>query len=364
MSYRGDIMAANARGDYGAALSMPFKKFGGWLGEQFGGLTPQEKRDIAAGGSKFDNRGIPEFAPGDLAANTSLRNTLQGRVAGTAPSPAELQMRAGLDRQLAGINAAAASGSGASNPGLALRQALFAGQNAGSAFNQDSGILRAQEQAAAEGRLASLLGMNQGTALNSRGQNDARSVNAQAVALQMANQAAQARAALTGTVLNVAGGLVAGPVGSGISSALKGGGGTGLPAGYEPMAANGGPSAGQVYAAPNQTVPWAQNYTPPAEQATWLGYSGGAGMQLTPPTYPTNMKLGLPNSKFTFADGGFLTQPTQILAGEAGPEAVVPLTSPQDAALAAQMIERARQKKAAAVLIQSLNLGGAQAGAR
>lgn len=320
--------------------------------ELFGAKTPQQKRDIAAAGRGADERAAPELTPGELAANIALRNTLQGRVAGTAPSPAELQMRAGLDRQLAGINAAAASGSGASNPGLALRQALFAGQNAGSAFNQDAAILRAQEQAAAEGRLASLLGMNQGAALNSRGLNDARSWFDHARADKQASDDAAATAAVTGTVLNIGGALVGGPAGSAIGSALKGdspgsgvhyGSGpitfdTGAP--YEPMVPNNGPySAGPVYVPPNDY------YNLSARSTGGNPISGYSPM----------------------ADGDILTKPTKILAGESGPEAVVPLTSPADAALAAQMIERARAKKrieAMAAMIQALGLGGAQAGAR
>jgi len=315
MSFWSDRIAENQAGEYGKAFSNFWDKPTTWLAEKAGmRLTPEELRRIEGAGKQYDDRGVPEYTAGEIAANTALRKVMEGRVAGTAASPAELQMQAGLARQLAGINAAAASGSGASNPGLALRQALFSGQAAGSAFNQDAAILRAQEQAAAEARLAGLLGQNQGAALQSRGMNDVRAQNAQNLQANIANQQRAARAQFSGAVLG------AGGSGLALLNGRGGGGGSGAP---------------DIDFGSGDAVP------------TLLG-------DLRPVTLPTETSsrpwgqnpYALVPSR-ALADGDIVTRPTRAIVGEEGPEAVVPLKTPADAAMAAFLIRRAREKQEA-----------------
>ncbi len=199
-------------------------------------------KDVKQSGAEWSN----------LPATNDLIATMQGRVAGTAPSPAELQMRAGLDRQRAMAESLAHSGAGAYNPGLARRQALRAQGEAGAQYNADAGILRAQEQAAAESRLAALLGQGQVQGRFERGLDQAQF-----------NQDQQRNRNFWAGVVETAATV------------------SGLPkAGARPM-----------------------------------------------------------------AYGEIVAGPTQALIGEGGrPEAVIPLTSPADAALAARMIEKARMR--------------------
>ena len=220
--------------------------------------TPKVEKARAAG-APYEARPSPGLTPDELRGRTSsFADVLAGRVAGSAPSPAELQLRKGLESQLAMANALAASGAGASNPGLAQRTAAFSADRAGSAFNADAAILRAQEQAAAETRYMQLLGGNQNVALGQTGLNDAQSRFAQDLQYQ-------ADADRLGTRRKVA-----------------------------------------------------------------------AGALDTTGTVLTKM-----------ADGGIVAEPTEAVLGEAGrPEAVVPLTSPADAALAAMMIDKARKRMA------------------
>lgn len=72
------------------------------------------------------------------------------------PSPAELQMRAGLDRQVSAANAMAASQRGVS-PGMAMKMAMDAQNQAGLQTNQNAAVLRAQEQQQAQNALGQIL---------------------------------------------------------------------------------------------------------------------------------------------------------------------------------------------------------------
>ena len=204
----------------------------------------------------------------------ALADTLEARVRGEGVSPAELQMQRGLAQQLAGINAMAASGAGAANPGLALRQSLYAGGQAQRGFNEDAAILRAQEQAAAESRLAAHLGQNQSAAANQAALNDTMLRFERGIAYDQASRDKQAERDM-------------------------------LAAGFE---------------------------------------TGGTLLNLN----RNNLSKANQSSQYHLADGGIVTGPTRAVVGEGGrPEAVVPLTSPADAALAARMIEKARMRMAA-----------------
>ena len=222
--------------------------------------------------------------------NLALADLIERRVRGEAPSAAEGQLRKGMEAQVAAANALAASGAGASNPGLAQRQAMLSGQRAMGDFNADAAILRAQEQAAAEGRLAALLGVEQQAALGVSGLNEG------ARRFERGLEYDQAAAAQKADRARLAGGF---ETGGELLNLNRGGGGGG-------MDLSGG------YVNPNPMV-WHGGKRVPADSIAW-------------------------------ADGGIAAEPTVKLIGEAGPEAVVPLTSPADAALAATMIDRARMR--------------------
>jgi hypothetical protein len=86
-----------------------------------------------------------------------LQDLMMQRAAGTGgPSAAELMMNRGMQQQVAAGRSAAASMPGVS-PGLAMRQAGLRESQAMSDVGQQTGILRAQEQAAAQQMMAQYL---------------------------------------------------------------------------------------------------------------------------------------------------------------------------------------------------------------
>lgn len=97
-----------------------------------------------------------ENAFGTGESGEELLGTLQGRMRGQAPSVAELQMQRGIGRALQGSQAQQASSVGMS-PGLAQRLAGMRAAELQGQGNLQMGQLRAQEQAAAESRLADWL---------------------------------------------------------------------------------------------------------------------------------------------------------------------------------------------------------------
>ena len=238
--------------------------------------------------------------------NLALADLLTGRVAGKAPSPAELQMARGLSREVDSIRSAAMSGAGAVNPALAQRQALYAGQRAMSEFNEDAAILRAQEQAAAESRLAQLLGSQ--VAID---QNRIDWEQKRALLEQQRDRDIQAGMLETGGELLVA-------------NRQGGGGAAASPAAIAPPAPLGGARFNTLEDALGRpTAPWR--------------YKSGSGYR----DVYSNPISG-------YEDGGIVAGPTEALIGEGKyPEAVIPLTSPTDAALAKLMIQKSRQRMAA-----------------
>jgi hypothetical protein len=165
----------------------------------------QRRKELAAQMQQFNGRSAPMIQGVKLDQNQSnqsrgyqdsLAKSLQARVNGTGgPSLAEMQQRQGLNQSLSNTLAQAASQRGV-NPALALRMS----QQTNSAAQQNAafqgGMLRAQEQQAAEAQLGGLstnmrgqdldaattsarLGMdtqlaNQQSALANRGMNDAQ----------------------------------------------------------------------------------------------------------------------------------------------------------------------------------------------
>ena len=89
-------------------------------------------------------------------ASGDLQNLMMQRAQGQGSSAAELMMNRGMQQQIAAGRSMAASMPGVS-PGLAMRQAGQREASAMSNVGQQTGILRAQEQAQAQNMLASYL---------------------------------------------------------------------------------------------------------------------------------------------------------------------------------------------------------------
>ncbi len=119
---------------------------------------------IAQAMAAAQGRATPQASYADMGQSNEARGnmmqlgqTLQNRIAGNAPSVAEMQMRQGLDATIAAQRAQAASARGLS-PGMAQRLAAQGIAGAQQATNQQAAILRAQEQQQAEGAYAGLMG--------------------------------------------------------------------------------------------------------------------------------------------------------------------------------------------------------------
>lgn len=95
------------------------------------------------------------------AGQQDLINMLGARARGEGPSIAEMQLRQGTDRTIAGAQALAASQAGV-NPALALRGTQAAATQANLQTSQQQALLRAQEMEAARGQLGQQLGAVRG----------------------------------------------------------------------------------------------------------------------------------------------------------------------------------------------------------
>jgi hypothetical protein len=100
--------------------------------------------------------GKSKYELGGGAAGGTLQDLMLQRAQGQGPSAAELMMNRGMQQQIAAGRSAAASMPGVS-PGLAMRQAGQREASAMSNVGQQAGIMRAQEQAAAQQMLAQWL---------------------------------------------------------------------------------------------------------------------------------------------------------------------------------------------------------------
>lgn len=119
----------------------------------------------AAGGIGLDTDPQAQFRQQQMG----LMQALQSRAAGEAPSAAELQMRQGLDRQMAAQQSLAAGARGIS-PGMAARLAAQGTAQAQGGFNQNAAMMRAQEQAQAEQSLMQALAGARGQDMSLAGQ--------------------------------------------------------------------------------------------------------------------------------------------------------------------------------------------------
>lgn len=127
------------------------------------------REEYAAGAAGAANRtGNQQFRDGQA----DLISTLQGAVAGNAPSVAESTLRGGADRSLAGAMALQASGSNATNPSLAMRAIGQAHAGISQNLARDAATLRAGEIATARGELGNVLGQARGGDLQQQAAND------------------------------------------------------------------------------------------------------------------------------------------------------------------------------------------------
>jgi hypothetical protein len=127
------------------------------------------------------------------------------------PSAAELQMQQGLGSIRAGQQSMARSSPGAS-PGLAMRQAMLAGTDAGGQMNSQMGILRAREQMAAQQAYGDLIGQavqqQMGGAMGYEQMMGQQQMQMNALALQQAIENAKLSQVHQGGVLSGLGGMI------------------------------------------------------------------------------------------------------------------------------------------------------------
>lgn len=168
----GNMIAPGIGGLIGGGIGL----LGGSLLGGFGGDPQAEFRELmqklAAG---YQNRQAPQAGNVMQAGNSALANNrtaliaqLEAQARGQGPSAAREQMRAGMD--LAGRNmTAAASGAGGRgvNQGAAMRAAMGQGSAMQARTNQDTSVMRAQEQLNAVGQLGQNIaqGINSDNAL-------------------------------------------------------------------------------------------------------------------------------------------------------------------------------------------------------
>lgn len=316
---------------------------GALAGGIYGYLTgddEEDKKRLAAMAAEEQARATRQYAAPMMdpalydrqyGRQNSYLDMAEAAARGTVPSAAEIMLRGAMDRNAAGYNSMASSGRGGVSPALLSRMAMDQTAESNQRGMQDLAILRAREQEAARNAYGSAIygargqdigvaGANQGSqmstnALNQRGFEYGYGAGQDVKTAQIAQDQKDRDA--RDASLRASGEVIMKGV------ALNGGApqnpsaGTGLPPGYEPMLPN----------EPYQTTA----YVPPAPYST-----GGNPISGYAPTQGP-----------AFGDGGFVSQPTQAIVGDKGPEAIVPIRGPEDAALAAQMIERARQKQAA-----------------
>ncbi|HZU82874.1 MAG TPA: hypothetical protein VE987_08165 [Polyangiaceae bacterium] len=101
-----------------------------------------------------------------LAQQQQLANILGVQAAGGGVSPADLQLRAGMDQQVNAQLAALGSQRGSSNYALAQRSAADQAAGAEQALNAQMGIQRAQETLSAQQALGNVLGTARGQSQN------------------------------------------------------------------------------------------------------------------------------------------------------------------------------------------------------
>ena len=152
-------------------------------------------------------------------AGTELEDLMMQRARGEGTSAAELMMNRGMQQQVAAGRSAAASMPGVS-PGMAMRQAGQREASAMSNVGQQTGIMRAQEQATAQQMMAQYLQQQDRMKLEQ----------------EMYNAARQRSGGMLGPILStagtVAGAAIGGPWGAAAGSQIGSGFGDEAPAGW------------------------------------------------------------------------------------------------------------------------------------
>ena len=191
--------------------------------------------------------GKSTYELGGGAAGATLQDLMLQRAQGMGPSAAELMMNRGMQQQVAAGRSAAASMPGVS-PGLAMRQAGQREASAMSNVGQQMGIMRAQEQAAAQQMLANWLQQQDRMKLEQ----------------DMYNAARQQRQGMLGSLLQTGGTVL----GAGIGAGWFGGGGGGYGQGVA-----GTPNAFGGYGSPS----WEDKGFGPGALPRGGGGGGGGG---------------------------------------------------------------------------------------
>lgn len=197
------------------------------------------------------------------AGENDLMKQMQARAYGQAPSAAELQMRQGLDQANAQAMGLAASQRGIS-PALAARYAMMNQAGNTQNMNMNAGILRAQEQAQAQG---ALMGAYQNQRNAQMGLENLKSGNynfTQGVNQRGYDSAATQRSGFASSIMNGGGltSMMSGGGGGGGGSGGSGGGGGAMAGGSYMNAAALAAGGGEIESSGQLIQPQAFNHTP------------------------------------------------------------------------------------------------------
>lgn len=298
-----------------ADSSLPwYSQAGDWLGEATGAKTDfvamrdaeQARLDAEA---KYGQPILMDTTQSDkdLAQQRELADMMFGAARGTVPSAAELMLQRSMDENAASMNSMASSGRGGVSPALLQKMAMDAGAEANQRGAAEMAIVRAREQADARQALSGHLGGMRGQNINIAGANLNAGVDAKHLGYEAGRDTYNQRVAAANADADRRAAMVDRLIGVGTTFAT----------GQQAPKDNSGPT---------------------------YDYRPGGGVGGTGAKYNYGGAQD-PTDVIAWADGGISAEPTVKLIAEAGPEAVVPLTSPEDAALAAHMIQKARAAK-------------------
>ena len=183
--------------------------------DMWGGITGRNDYDPA--GARLDQ--TQANTERDLALESRgrqdlLGGQLQAQIRGLGPSVAAQQAKFGIAEAMRNASTQAANARGV-NRGMALRESLYAGQNAQEAANRDAAMMRASEQLGAMGQYGQLQSQQRAGDIQSRQVSlDAEKANQQAelqrqgYQTQLANENAARKQKGFGSLMNAAGGIV------------------------------------------------------------------------------------------------------------------------------------------------------------
>lgn len=183
--------------------------------DMWGGITGRNDYDPA--GARLDQ--TQANTERDLALESRgrqdlLGGQLQAQIRGLGPSVAAQQAKYGIAEAMRNASTQAANARGV-NRGMALRESMYAGQNAQEAANRDAAMMRASEQLGAMGQYGQLQSQQRAGDIQSRQVSlDAEKANQQAelqrqgYQTQLSNENAKRSQIGIGSALNAAGGVV------------------------------------------------------------------------------------------------------------------------------------------------------------